>query len=436
MLEKTVIEGRPASVAYLDRNFVPVDADDATMVKVIFDDGEVMFATADENTAKAFDPSEPRDEIGRWTDGGGSASGGAIASGGGPKVVAFHGTIENVVDRIKGEGLHVTPKSHHFDGDVYAGERGESVFVTTSAKTAIQYAETYAQAESWKEYKAIAPVVFKLEVPEEDWRKFNEDRLEPESYYTKTIPPEWIEGVYKIGDADTLERIKAAAGMATAYLVIFVGEPKDAKAWEKFNPHHKPSGPGGGQFTTGGDDELGSMALGGEDRNITAATREVDALRDEMGIVEADIPFEQRQALDMYSQDSYTFNQLARGGPGPAAPETEHLDALVGSYTLPHDVTVYRTVGWQRTQSLLNHDGSFSDPGFMSTTFDKSKIDKPGSYIEIQIPKGSKAFPVGSLSNYPEEAEIIFPRDSRLQIVSHEPRAAPNTERFVARLVS
>jgi hypothetical protein len=190
-----------------------------------------------------------------------------------------------------------------------------------------------------------------------------------------------------------------------------------------------------GRWTDDGGDDLGTMALGGEDSNITAATRKVDALRDEMGIDEASIPFAQRQALGMYTQDSYTFNQNVRGG-SAGDPASQNLDKLVGSYELPRDVTVYRTVGWQRTQSILgNLDGSFSDPAYMSTTLDKSKIDKPGSYIEIEVPKGSKAFPVGSHSNYPEEAEIVFPRNSRLQIVSHEPREAPNTVRFVARLV-
>lgn len=213
--------------------------------------------------------------------------------------------------------------------------------------------------------------------------------------------------------------------------------PPIKKAWDEDKHPREPAGSsGGGQFTSsgGGDDELGSMALGGEDRNITASTRKVDALRDEMGV--DDIPFEQRQALDMYTADSTSFNRDARAG-YVASAEIENLDQLVGSYELPRDVTVYRTVGWQRTKNILDHpDGSFSDPAYMSTTLDKSKIDKPGSYIEIQVPKGSRAFPVGSLSNFPEEAEILFPRDARLQIISHEPRDAPNTERFVARLVS
>ena len=216
-------------------------------------------------------------------------------------------------------------------------------------------------------------------------------------------------------------------------------EPLKKKRLNKdFNPYHVPGGsPAGGQFTSAGsggegDDELGSLALGGPDRNITSATRKVDALRNQMGVT--DIPIEQRQALDMYTHHSFTFNQP---GTGPVSSDVKNLDKLVSSYKLPHDVTVYRTVGWHRTENILsNPDGSFSDPGFMSTTLDKSKTDRPGSYIEIQVPKGSQAFPVGTLSGFPEEAEILFPRNSRLQIVSHEPRGAPNTTRFVARLVS
>jgi hypothetical protein len=44
MIEKTEIEGRPASVAYLKTDFTPADKDDAELIKIIFDDGEVRFA--------------------------------------------------------------------------------------------------------------------------------------------------------------------------------------------------------------------------------------------------------------------------------------------------------------------------------------------------------------------------------------------------------
>jgi ADP-ribosyltransferase exoenzyme len=248
----------------------------------------------------------------------------------------------------------------------------------------------------------------------------------------------------KVGKKKPEEKAFVARGLTDNEAIEACGEAcvgcKGADAPFDLRGGYDPNEPRdpAGKWTDagGGDDDLGSMALGGEDRFSTPSTRKVDALRDEMGITEADVPFEQRQALDMYTADSTGFNKLARGGYGTDSAEIENLDTLVNSHELPHDVTVYRTVGWQRTKNILDHVGdTFSDPAFMSTTLDKSKIDKPGSYIEIQVPKGSHAFPVGSLSNFPEEAEILFPRDSRLQIISHEPRSE-NTERFVARLVS
>jgi len=248
---------------------------------------------------------------------------------------------------------------------------------------------------------------------------------------TQIVNGQKAQVVYLTDDFEPVD--KAAATMAKVlYANGMVQFLNLGSAVKKYNPNHDErgrfaEGPGGG------DDELGSMALGGEARNITATTRKVDALRQEMGA--NDMPPQQRRALDMYTQDSADFN---RPGFGPvASTETKALDDLVDSHTLPRDMTVYRRVGWHRTNEILNHAGdAFSDPGFMSTTADKSKIDKPGSYIEIQVPKGSKAFPLGSLSNFPEEAEILFPRNSRLQIISHEPRSAPNTQRFVARLVA
>jgi hypothetical protein len=77
MIERTLVNERPATVAYIDDKFRPVDREDATLVKVIFDDGERIFLTPPPEGArerKGFDPNEPRDEEGRWTDDGGGSS--------------------------------------------------------------------------------------------------------------------------------------------------------------------------------------------------------------------------------------------------------------------------------------------------------------------------------------------------------------------------
>jgi hypothetical protein len=48
MIERTEIDGRPATIAYLTEELTPAEPDDAEMVKIIFDDGEVVFASLKE----------------------------------------------------------------------------------------------------------------------------------------------------------------------------------------------------------------------------------------------------------------------------------------------------------------------------------------------------------------------------------------------------
>lgn len=43
MIERVTIDGRQATAAYVDKDFEPAARADATMVKVVFDDGEVRF---------------------------------------------------------------------------------------------------------------------------------------------------------------------------------------------------------------------------------------------------------------------------------------------------------------------------------------------------------------------------------------------------------
>ena len=45
MLERTVIDGKSATVAYLKGDTQPATKEDYTYVKVIFDNGDVLFAT-------------------------------------------------------------------------------------------------------------------------------------------------------------------------------------------------------------------------------------------------------------------------------------------------------------------------------------------------------------------------------------------------------
>ena len=82
MILQTTINGRPATAAFLNGDtFEPVDDENlATLVEVRFTDaqGGMMFLVPKAHTSKSlrgFDPDEPRDEQGRWTEGGGSGGG-------------------------------------------------------------------------------------------------------------------------------------------------------------------------------------------------------------------------------------------------------------------------------------------------------------------------------------------------------------------------
>jgi hypothetical protein len=47
MIERQTIDGRDATIAYLTNKFAPATADTAQYVKVIFDDGEMLFLVTD-----------------------------------------------------------------------------------------------------------------------------------------------------------------------------------------------------------------------------------------------------------------------------------------------------------------------------------------------------------------------------------------------------
>ncbi|PWT74189.1 MAG: hypothetical protein C5B60_07080 [Chloroflexi bacterium] len=184
------------------------------------------------------------------------------------------------------------------------------------------------------------------------------------------------------------------------------------------------SGPDGG--VTGS-----SAAIGGGDEP-TEYTDKVDALRKEAGARKLDAA--QRQALDLYLYSSTEMNADARRGLDTV--EGRALDAAIRQFATPRPLTVYRRVGWHNlNEALKAHVGKdFTEPGFMSTSLDPGLTFKPGSYVEIRVPKGAAALPVGSMSPHPDEAEILFPRGSRMRMVSAEPGKAPNTMKFVAEL--
>lgn len=68
-LQPITIDGRVGTIVYLNSDWKPVEADRATLAKVLFDDGGSTFYQVAQNRS-AFDPDQPRDEGGKWTDSG------------------------------------------------------------------------------------------------------------------------------------------------------------------------------------------------------------------------------------------------------------------------------------------------------------------------------------------------------------------------------
>jgi hypothetical protein len=56
MIEKTEVDGRPATVIYLDADMIPVTRDEATLAKVLFDDGEHVWLTLEPGTNESGSP--------------------------------------------------------------------------------------------------------------------------------------------------------------------------------------------------------------------------------------------------------------------------------------------------------------------------------------------------------------------------------------------
>jgi hypothetical protein len=175
-----------------------------------------------------------------------------------------------------------------------------------------------------------------------------------------------------------------------------------------------------------------------EEEDPSEATLRVDALRKEMeassGFGARDLTPAQRQALDMYIYSSTQINSDARKG--YKTTEGDVLESAINHFKTPRDMVVYRRIGWNDLNGKFKaHVGKdFTEDGFMSTTMDEGMTFKPGSYVEIHVPKGVSALPIGSLATFPEEAEVLFPRGSRMAVESFTPLKAPNSFKFMARM--
>jgi SPP1 gp7 family putative phage head morphogenesis protein len=180
-----------------------------------------------------YSDDQPRDDHGRWTDGG--------------ALQAYHGTSSTFVNEILKEGI-APQKQHNWWGDFYTGERGKSVYVCNDLRAALYWGKNAAEREYTKRdiddpfrqaytEDKLRMAVFRVEIPKEAKIKLDEHKTG--SRVVGTIKPEWIKG-YEVYRQDKFDKerknldwvlleshnIKQAAEVYYVPLVFIVNEEK------------------------------------------------------------------------------------------------------------------------------------------------------------------------------------------------------------------
>lgn len=241
-----VVGGRAATVSYLDEDFLPSSPDDATLAKVIYDDGDSRWLRFTRSTSKLlvtfgadkpehslivkFDPDQSRDDRGRWA---------------GPNVAAgpddagynfYHGTSSEALGHIMTDGLipgggkgadawlaRSWGDKKLMEASFRVGGREASVYMTDDPDLARTFAKDAA------EVTGSEPVLLSIFVPEEHAGRFHRDESMKEGWrFEGAIPPAWIEVMKKIRSGRKIYAILLTRDLAKKLLVKFSqDQPRD-----------------------------------------------------------------------------------------------------------------------------------------------------------------------------------------------------------------
>ena len=187
--------------------------------------------------ASGFDPNQPRDEDGRWTetDTLTKLDGFLIPSRSWMLSAYFHGTASEALASIKEHGL--VPAGGR-GGDAWArengwyrfGDRTAAVYLAADSKTAKQYA-TYAVEAN----PGSAPVLLAIKVPSTAKSRIASDEFENQGYrFDGTIPPDWIR---VIGADGSMRALGEGAEDVTLYAVLITKEEPVSFVGAEFDPN-------------------------------------------------------------------------------------------------------------------------------------------------------------------------------------------------------
>lgn len=204
--------------------------------------------------------------------------------------------------------------------------------------------------------------------------------------------------------------------------------------------------------------------------------RDIDKFYDDLNGNLEMLHVDEQQALEYYTGDGYAIiNDYHRGRGNPVEEyaeahgmDTEDLeDAKAGlqdqidsidsvfrkkGAEAPENMLLHRNVGFhpERSQGMIDFfkkaetsGGTFSDKGYLSTTVSEHVADTSFSAgraevlhsFRIQVPKGTKMFPVDNWSSNPGEYEIIFPRDTKFEIISSRWNKDENEQQVLLKVI-
>jgi len=185
-----------------------------------------------------------------------------------------------------------------------------------------------------------------------------------------------------------------------------------SEATTKANQLHGPKGTEqGGQFI-------------GQDTVLTALTSKLGAA--------------EKDALQVYSGGEFEdinahFREGDAVGPRLSGIISKIDSAFKGS-ALPSDIVVYRAIdaeGWAAMQRSIGAGGVLMDKSYTSTSLSRKAMESFSSTmhrsggamaLEIRVPKGTRAIYMPSLSEHPEEKELLLNRGTKYRVVSKTPR--------------
>lgn len=195
--EPITIDGRKGTVVYLDAQWHPVTPEQATMARVLFDDGGTAFYTTEESTQKFDESKHPRNEDGEFT----KQLQGDEEEAAEEARTFFHGTTEVRLPDILKQGL-LTGHA----GEVWPSfSQRDSVYMTVSEDDAQEWAEKTAERAAFGHAEKKPHVaILTIRIPDEYLQVLTRDThfgnidQNPARQFKGNIPPSWIIGA-KVG---------------------------------------------------------------------------------------------------------------------------------------------------------------------------------------------------------------------------------------------